>query len=54
MYQLTLCGAEVSLVNGPGVIVRCTDTHTSLVMLDLGQPVRELHLLGVFHLHSVS
>lgn len=54
MDQLTLRGAEVSLVDGPGVIVRCTYAHTSLVALDLRQPVGELHLLGIFHLHSVS
>lgn len=54
MFQLTLCGAEVSLVDGPGVVVRCTYTHTSLVALDLRQPVGELHLLGIFDLDSVS
>lgn len=54
MFLLTLRGAEVSLVDGPGVIVRCTYTHTSLVALDLRQPVGELHLLGIFNLDSVS
>lgn len=50
---LTLCGAEVGLVDGPGVVVDLADAHAPLIALDLRQPVRELHLLGVFYLHSV-
>lgn len=50
---LTWCGAEVRLVDGAGIIVHWAYSHTPLVALDLWQPVRELHLLGVFYLHSV-
>lgn len=50
---LTLCGAEVGLVDGPGIVVDLADAHAPLIALDLRQPVRELHLLGVFYLHSV-
>lgn len=50
---LTLCGAEVGLVDGTGIIVDWAYTHAPLIALDFRQPVRELHLLGVFHLHSV-
>lgn len=50
---LTLCGAEVGLVNGAWVIVHRAYPHSSLVALNLREPVRKLHLLGVFYLHSV-
>lgn len=32
---LTWCGAEVGLVNGPGIIVHWGHPHTPLVALDL-------------------
>lgn len=35
MYELTLCGAEVGLVDRSRIIVHCADTHTPLVALDL-------------------
>lgn len=35
MYELTLRGAEVGLVDGPRIIVHCADTHAPLVALDL-------------------
>lgn len=50
---LTLCGAEVGLVDGAGRVVARAYSHTPLVALDLRQSVGELHLLGVFYLHSV-
>ena len=40
---------------GPGVGVPWAHPQArTLVSLNLTEPVRELHLLGVLHLHSVS
>lgn len=50
---LTWCGADVGLVDLAGIIVHLAYPHTPLVALDLWKSVRELHLLGVFNLHSV-
>ena len=50
---LTLCGADVGLMNGAWIIVHWAYPHSPLVALNLGQPVRELHLLGILHLHSM-
>lgn len=49
----TLCGAEVALVDGAGIVVHRAYPHTPLEALDLGQPVGELHLLWVLDLHPV-